>query len=129
MASADALRREPDAAARAEARHGLGGIVRAGGLVAALAAEPRRQRQLVETNQAEQRGPYDIAGGQRPRLHRAPCGVSSITIPCAASRSRMRSASLKLRCRFKASRCLTRLSISASSPLAAEPEPNHAEGS
>ena len=53
-AAAQAMRRQPAAAQRAVARHGLGGLGRARGFGAAGADEEIGERELVETDHAAQ---------------------------------------------------------------------------
>src|SRR5262245_11065789 len=55
MAPSEALEREPRPTERPETLDRLGGISRAGGQIAALPAEPGRERELVDLDPGEQR--------------------------------------------------------------------------
>ena len=83
--------------AHAVALERFGGVLRAGGLVAALEPKPRRQRELIEANEAEQQRPDGIGRAHRDRRQRAPPAASSMTMPRSVSSRRMRSASANLR--------------------------------
>src|SRR5690554_6410933 len=107
VAAADPARGERGATERSETLDRLDRLVAARRPVSAVAAEPRRQHELIRANRGDHRlrgraadgraGADRGLAGHRVRLQREPPATSSITMPALASSSRIAWASANFR--------------------------------